>query len=107
MVLLYTAFLLLFGLSGRYIGVPGFDLIGAGDATSGWVLVGCWIVVNAAIIVGVVVLSRRPAFRTEPVDWTLPRAERRRLQREEEERYRRSRGPRDESHDGGRTPEDD
>jgi hypothetical protein len=91
MALLTVAFLLLFGLSGKYIGVPGFDLIGAGEAATGWILVGCWLVVDAALLVGVTMLLRRPAFRSEPVDWTLPRAERRRLMREEEERHRRSR----------------
>jgi hypothetical protein len=93
-MLVSLAFLLVFGAAGMVVGVPAIDRIAGGDTLGGWILVGLWIATVAALFVGVTRLLRRPAFRAEPLDWTLPAAERRRLVREEEERYRRSRADR-------------
>jgi small-conductance mechanosensitive channel len=89
-VLLVSAFLLLFSSAAMFVGIPGIQRIAAGDAVTGWLLVAVWLVVDAALFAGMAIVSRKPAFRSEPVDWTLPSDERRRLVREEEERYRRS-----------------
>jgi hypothetical protein len=93
-ILLYAAFLLLFSSAAMFVGVPGIDRIAAGDTLIGWVLVALWLAIDVALFLVVTVVARKPAFRAEPLDWTLPTSERRRLVREEEERYRRSKADR-------------
>lgn len=91
MMLVFIAFIFAFGAAGRFVGVPAIDRFAAGDTVVGWILVAAWLLVVAALFTGVTMLLRRPGFQAEPLDWTLPAAERRRLVREEEERYRRTR----------------
>jgi hypothetical protein len=48
------------------------------------------ILIDAAVVAVLAVVGRAPAFRTPPIDVTLPRGERQRLLPEGEAEYRRA-----------------